>query len=144
LEYAGELYQDDGHGYITDIDITTLKNAIELVLRAIRLNVFYVNFMDDLENMSEICSIPKLTIRTGTENDFFARGKELAKKLDQGENIEPECILSFEEGDLMTLTLNNVIKGLPHDQQQEIETQAARLIKDEMKLRDRCKTHIRD
>jgi hypothetical protein len=36
----------------------------------------------------------------------------------------------------MARTLNDVIKGLPLDQQQEIEVQAARLIEDEMTLRD--------
>ena len=38
-------------------------------------------------------------------------------------------------------TLNDVIKGLPLDQQNEIETQAARLIEDEMTLRDLRKAH---
>jgi transcriptional regulator with XRE-family HTH domain len=41
----------------------------------------------------------------------------------------------------MARTLNEVIKGLPLDQQQEIETQAARLIEDEMTLRDLRKAH---
>jgi transcriptional regulator with XRE-family HTH domain len=36
----------------------------------------------------------------------------------------------------MTRTLDEIIKGLPLDQQQEIETQAARLIEEEMTLRD--------
>lgn len=38
----------------------------------------------------------KLTITTGTEKDFFERGKKLARKLDKREKVEPECIISFE------------------------------------------------
>jgi DNA-binding XRE family transcriptional regulator len=41
----------------------------------------------------------------------------------------------------MARTLNEVIKGLPLDQQTEIEAQAARLIEDEMTLRDLRKAH---
>ena len=41
----------------------------------------------------------------------------------------------------MTRTLNEVIKGLPLDQQQEIEAQATRLIEEEMTLRDLRKAH---
>lgn len=41
----------------------------------------------------------------------------------------------------MARTLDEVIKGLPLDQQQEIEEQAARLIEDEMTLRDLRKAH---
>ena len=41
----------------------------------------------------------------------------------------------------MARTLNDVIKGLPLDQQKDIETQAARLIEDEMTLRDLRKAH---
>ncbi len=41
----------------------------------------------------------------------------------------------------MARTLNDVIKGLPLDQRDEIETQAARLIEDEMTLRDLRKAH---
>ncbi len=41
----------------------------------------------------------------------------------------------------MTRTLNEVIKGLPLEQQQEIETQAERLIEEEMTLRDLRKAH---
>lgn len=39
----------------------------------------------------------KLTITTGTEKDFFERGKNIARKLDQGESVEPECVISFED-----------------------------------------------
>jgi DNA-binding XRE family transcriptional regulator len=41
----------------------------------------------------------------------------------------------------MTRTLNEVIKGLPPDQQQEIEAQATHLIEEEMTLRDLRKAH---
>ena len=46
-----------------------------------------------------------------------------------------------KKGHDMARTLNDVIKGLPLDQQQEIEVQAARLIEDEMTLRDLRKAH---
>ncbi len=39
----------------------------------------------------------KLMITTGTEKDFFERGKKIARKLDQGESVEPECVISFED-----------------------------------------------
>ena len=39
----------------------------------------------------------KLTITTGMEKDFFERGKQFARKLDKGEKVEPECIISFED-----------------------------------------------
>ncbi len=41
----------------------------------------------------------------------------------------------------MTQTLNDMIAGLPVDQQREVEVQAARLIEDEMTLRDLRKAH---
>jgi DNA-binding transcriptional regulator YiaG len=41
----------------------------------------------------------------------------------------------------MTRTLNEIIKRLPSDQQREIEEQAARLIEEEMTLRDLRKAH---
>lgn len=46
----------------------------------------------------------KLTIKTGTEKDFFARGRRLAKVADRGEPIPEERIISFEDpGDVMKL-----------------------------------------
>ncbi len=39
----------------------------------------------------------KLTITTGTEKDFFRRGKELARRLDKGERLPPESIVTFED-----------------------------------------------
>lgn len=41
----------------------------------------------------------------------------------------------------MARALDDVIKGLPLDQQQEVETQAARLIEEEISLRDLRKAH---
>lgn len=46
----------------------------------------------------------KLTIKTGTEEDFFARGRRLAKAADQGKTIAEERIISFEDpADVMKL-----------------------------------------
>ena len=39
----------------------------------------------------------KLTIKTGTEKDFFSRGKRLAKIADRGEPLPEERIISFED-----------------------------------------------
>lgn len=39
----------------------------------------------------------KLTITTGVEQDFFERGRDVARKIDSGERVEPECIISFED-----------------------------------------------
>ncbi len=39
----------------------------------------------------------KLTIKTGTEKDFFARGRQLAKAVDRGQAIPAERIVSFED-----------------------------------------------
>lgn len=41
----------------------------------------------------------------------------------------------------MARTLDDVIRGLPPDQRQEIDAQAARLIEEEMTLRDLRKAH---
>jgi predicted transcriptional regulator len=46
----------------------------------------------------------KLTIKTGTEQEFFARGRRLAKAADRGETLPDENIVSFEDpADLMRL-----------------------------------------
>lgn len=46
----------------------------------------------------------KLTIKTGTEEDFFKRGRKLAKAADRGEPLPDERIVSFEDPtDLMKL-----------------------------------------
>lgn len=38
-----------------------------------------------------------MTIGTGTPDEFFARGKALAKKLDRGETIPEKIIINFED-----------------------------------------------
>lgn len=46
----------------------------------------------------------KLTIKTGNEEDFFKRGRQLARAADRGEQLPDERIVSFEEpADLMKL-----------------------------------------
>src|SRR6266567_3561503 len=47
--------------------------------------------------MNSMKTAMKLTITTGTERDFFERGKEFARKLDRGERLQPERIISFED-----------------------------------------------
>lgn len=45
-----------------------------------------------------------LTIKTGTEADFFKRGRQLAQAADKGEVLPDERILSFEDpADVMKL-----------------------------------------
>jgi predicted transcriptional regulator len=39
----------------------------------------------------------KLTITTGTDKEFFLRGREIARKLDKGERIPAENIITFED-----------------------------------------------
>ena len=39
----------------------------------------------------------KLTIKTGTERDFFKRGRDLAKAADRGERLPEERTISFED-----------------------------------------------
>ncbi|MHB0992720.1 MAG: HVO_A0114 family putative DNA-binding protein [Burkholderiales bacterium] len=39
----------------------------------------------------------KLTIKTETEEDFFKRGRRLAKAADRGEQLPNELIVSFED-----------------------------------------------
>ncbi len=46
----------------------------------------------------------KLTIKTGTEEGFFKRGRELAMSADRGEPLPDERIISFEDpADVMKL-----------------------------------------
>jgi predicted transcriptional regulator len=46
----------------------------------------------------------KLTIKTGTEDDFFTRGRQLAKAADHSEPLPDERIISFEDpADVMKL-----------------------------------------
>ena len=39
----------------------------------------------------------KLTIKTGTEDDFFQRGRQLARAADRGEALPSESTISFED-----------------------------------------------
>jgi hypothetical protein len=39
----------------------------------------------------------KLTITNGTDKGFFQRGRELTRKLDKGESIPSENIITFED-----------------------------------------------
>lgn len=39
----------------------------------------------------------KVTITTGSVEEFFARGKTLARKIDIGEPIEPSTFIMFED-----------------------------------------------
>lgn len=62
----------------------------------------------------------KLTIKTGTEVDFFKRGKQLAQAADRGDLLPDEWVLSFEDPadltKLMTtarLALFRSVKELP-------------------------------
>ena len=46
----------------------------------------------------------KVTIKTGTEGDFFNRGRLVAKAADRGEPLPQERIVSFEDpADVMKL-----------------------------------------
>lgn len=46
----------------------------------------------------------KVILKTGTEKDFFKRGRQLAKVADNGASLPEERILSFEDpADLLTL-----------------------------------------
>lgn len=62
----------------------------------------------------------QLTIKTGTEQDFFIRGRQLAGAADMGEPLPDECIVSFEDPvDLIKLitaarlSLFRVVKEMP-------------------------------
>lgn len=62
----------------------------------------------------------KLTIKTGTEADFFKRGRTLAQSADKGEPLPDERIISFEDpADVMKLitsarlALFRTIKEMP-------------------------------
>ena len=46
----------------------------------------------------------KLTIKTGSEEEFFQRGRRLARSADRGEKLPDERIVSFEDpADMMKL-----------------------------------------
>ena len=62
----------------------------------------------------------RIVIKTGTVEDFFKRGRQLARALDNGAKIQSETIISFEDpADMMKLvtdarlTLFRAIKSQP-------------------------------
>jgi hypothetical protein len=52
--------------------------------------------IDETDDYSETKEM-KLTITKGTATDFFRHGKALARKLDRGEDVEPEKVVIFGE-----------------------------------------------
>ena len=43
-------------------------------------------------------------VKTGTTEDYFARGREIAQKIDRGETLVPEFTLTFEDpGDMFAV-----------------------------------------
>jgi predicted transcriptional regulator len=75
----------------------------------------------------------KLTITTGTVEDFFARGKTLAHKIDSGEPIEPGTLITFEDPEdllqIITTTRINLFKAVK-DEPGSITDIARRLHRD--------------
>ncbi len=47
----------------------------------------------------------KLTITKGNATDFFRHGKELARRLDRGEEVEPEKVVIFGHRDDLCYTM---------------------------------------
>lgn len=41
----------------------------------------------------------KITVNTGSAEEFFKRGRDIARKVDRGESLEPEHTLTFEDLD---------------------------------------------
>lgn len=61
-----------------------------------------------------------LTIKTGTEEDFFKRGRQLGRAADRGERLPDERVISFEDpADVMKLmtetrlALFRAVKDIP-------------------------------
>jgi hypothetical protein len=50
-----------------------------------------------MEALHDIGANDKLIIKTGTEEDFFASGRRIAKAADQGKTIAKNRIISFED-----------------------------------------------
>lgn len=62
----------------------------------------------------------KIVVKTGTREDFFARGKKIAKMLDEGKRLTPYKVISFEETEdlvqfltKMRLTLLTLLRKKP-------------------------------
>jgi len=46
----------------------------------------------------------KITIKTATTEDFFRHGRDIARKADAGQRLQPEKIISFDDpADLLSL-----------------------------------------
>ncbi len=54
----------------------------------------------------------KVTIKTGTEQEFFARGRRLAQAADRGETLPNEHIVSFEDPADMVLPGHGLMKEI--------------------------------
>lgn len=54
----------------------------------------------------------KMTITTGTVEEFFERGKTLARKIDGGETIEPGTLIMFEDPTDILEIITNARIGL--------------------------------
>jgi hypothetical protein len=53
-----------------------------------------LNKIDEIDDYTETKGM-KLTITKGTATDFFRHGKVLARKLERGEDVEPEKVVIF-------------------------------------------------
>ena len=75
----------------------------------------------------------RITIKTGTEVGFFARGNALAKLADQGQRIAYEAVLSFEDpSDMLRLLTQGrlAVLGAVREQPDSITGVALRLGRD--------------
>ena len=75
----------------------------------------------------------RITIKTGTEAGFFARGNALAKLADQGQRIAHESVLSFEDpSDMLRLLTQGrlAVLGAVREQPDSITGVALRLGRD--------------
>ena len=75
----------------------------------------------------------RITIKTGTEAGFFARGNALGKLADQGQRIAYEAVLSFEDpSDMLRLLTQGrlAVLGAVREQPDSITGVALRLGRD--------------
>lgn len=54
----------------------------------------------------------KLTITTGSVDEFFERGKALARKIDSGEAVEPGTLIMFEDPEDILEIITNARVGV--------------------------------
>ncbi len=62
-----------------------------------------VDRIDETDDYAETKGM-KLTITKGNSTDFFKRGRELARRLDAGEHVEPEKVVIFGHRDDLCYT----------------------------------------